>query len=549
MKNKIPALSLLLVGFFGCGPKGINQVNAPKDAAPLQITAVDLQVPSPLSRRVKNPVGHYKTLFKAAPTSVVWFMWPTAEDFARREKDFPEQVFYPKTNIPYIDKLQVVSAMVAQNSLEFNRISNEFFDIEEERNKAILKGSNLENEIKSEGQEYLKKYSCENSQTLSEIKMKEADGKNYLILNLSYVSSTGILRVSSNQVCLDGMKAEQLVCKEAKYNDLLQESMKSKATRLLKKLKDENVAGYDSYYSFDLGGKKYLCPHVSAGAYTEAHQHLENFPFSLPAKSDIPASCDEVNEGVRENCVADRQHFEESVKDKKEQLTKINTDLSGRLADAYKAGQDKYNEKLNAILSKIDIDARRQGIVVKEDYKNYIKVEPEKSAIDFNGCQAEKVPYVKLVITQFLTKENQDHEVSYESKGRSDSHGVCKKDLPDANEKGEVVTSNIDTEDPRITDVQYYIEFNTPILKFKLAEIRTVGVYETVDGVEKLKKFVEERTGRYFVLELKQNKTAFGHEFIGDVTYKEANGAVINTGMGKFMYSKNRDVDLSSFAL
>ena len=68
-----------------------------------------------------------------------------------------------------------------------------------------------------------------------------------------------------------------------------------------------------------------------------------------------------------------------------------------------------------------------------------------------------------------------------------------------------------------ITDIEYFVEKNTPILKFKIAELT-----QKLDKLSQV--IVNVPTKNYFHVMLKQNKAPFGIEYVGEFDYKNKAG-------------------------
>ena len=133
--------------------------------------------------------------------------------------------------------------------------------------------------------------------------------------------------------------------------------------------------------------------------------------------------------------------------------------------------------------------------------------------LNFLDCNGKKHPVIKISRGTVFKRTLEDGSVNNEL-----------YDFEYKSSEG----CNVD-ESATITDIKYFVEKNTPILKFKITELTQKFDQSTYE-------IVNVPTGNFFHVKLKQNQAPFGIEYVGEFDYKGKEGEVLRTGIMKWAF-------------
>ena len=184
------------------------------------------------------------------------------------------------------------------------------------------------------------------------------------------------------------------------------------------------------------------------------------------------------------------------------------------MSSEYNSLDNQSNEKLQDIIRHLDVDLDNDGIIGPKEYSNYLKVNSEKTEINFLNCNGKTVPSIKINRETVFKRKLEDGTTNHEFHDFNYVSSACELN-----------------EEATITNVNYFVEKNTPVLKFKIKELG-----QSVDA--QTKEVVNVPTGKFFHVKLKQNKAPFGIEYVGEFDYKNKAGKILRTGIMKWAFIK-----------
>ena len=175
----------------------------------------------------------------------------------------------------------------------------------------------------------------------------------------------------------------------------------------------------------------------------------------------------------------------------------------------------KSDETLQRIMGHLDVDLDNDNIVEPSEYRNYLKINSEKTKLDFLDCNGKKVPSIKISRETVFNRTLEDGQIHNE--------------LYDFDYKSSE-TCAVDSS-ATITNIKYFVEKNTPIVQFTIRELGQEVDKET-------HQIVDIPTGKFFHVKLKQNKAPFGIEYVGEFDYTDNRGNILRTGIMKWAFIK-----------
>lgn len=496
--KKLNVLTLALItAVTACGPQAPRDVKVSKDLTPLHAnvpTNVKAVAPSFVSEK--------------SPSPATWFFWPSKKDIKENgEKLVP----YLSKNLSYDKKIREISAFVSEYGKEYLDKIIEENNSKKEKNIVESELKSLETEIETLSSEMhshteeLKFLSCKEKAPLYKFKV---DGRKRLkVLKASssrvkkVINELGPLEVEKKPVDVCLPKNEIVSCKE-----ILSKKAVNKYRNYKKVFKTmaktsrygwTKTAGWDKKVNvLEIAGVKYLCPTENTFKY--AQDKKENFPYSISKKTEL--NIEEIGEKEEMLNVSI-----ESISKKLDELSNLKVVLENNLNEAnseYNSLGAQSTEILAQIMGHLDVDLDNDGNIEPEENKNFLKVNSEETSLVFEKCGDKTVPVIKIKRDISIK-----HSLTYESS----SCGL--------------------NEDATITDVKYFVEKNTPVLKFKIKELGQSVDVET-------KEIVNVPTGKFFHVKLKQNKAPFGIEYVGEFDYKNKAGKILRTGIMKWAFIK-----------
>jgi prefoldin subunit 5 len=430
---------------------------------------------------------------------------------------------YLPESLSHDKKIRHIAAFISENGkgyldkiIDQNDIKKDLNDVSKKLDLVQKRLKSLNEKVQTDRDE-LKILSCETKMVASLYKFELKRGKIRVLKAKSSKSKkeidlNGPLQVGKKEikVCLpkkedkvgcQEFSSRKIVSKQRDYQNVFKTMNKRGRYGWVK------TSGWDKKVNIlEIKGVKYLCPSKNTFKYKQ--DKIENFPYSIAKKIELePSLLDEKKEDLKSSIEKMNQEIKELPNEEKRL-----TEEKAETQENYDSLDKESNEKLQEIVKHLDVDLDNDEIIGPEEYKNYLKVNSEETKLTFKNCEGKRVPFIKIKRdTVFETKladgsfSKGFSDLTYESSG-------CER-----NEKATIV------------DVQYFVEKNTPILKFKIKELG-----QSLDKITG--EIVNLPTGKTFHVKLKQNKAPFGIEFVGEFDYTDESGKILRTGIMKWAF-------------
>ena len=497
----------VLLGIAACGPRNPGIVKAQKDSTPLHVdvpTNVVAEVPAFVTEK--------------SPSPATWFFWPSKEDM---KLNGHRLVPYLPESLSYDKKVRHIAAFISENGkgyldkiIDQNDIKKDLKDVSKKLDLVQKRVKNLEEKVMTDKEE-LKGLSCETKANLFKFKLNSRGKIKVLKAKSSRtkknIDLNGPLEVGKKEieVCLpkeanvhcEEFSSKKVVSKQRDYKKVFKTMNKGGRFGWVK------TSGWDKKVNIlEIEGVKYLCPSKNTFKYKQ--DKIENFPYSIAKKVELDSSLvDEKKEALNSSIEKMNQELKELSKEE-EGLESFLTVTQ----DNYDSLDKESNEKLQEIVKHLDVDLDNDEIIGPEEYKNYLKVNSEETKLTFKNCEGKRVPFIKIKRDTIFERKLGDGSLVKEFSGLTYESSGCER-----NEKATIV------------DVQYFVEKNTPILRFKIKELG-----QSLDSMTN--EIVNLPTGKFFHVKLKQNKAPFGIEFVGEFDYTNEFGKILRTGIMKWAF-------------
>jgi len=509
-------INLMIISFLvlvtSCGPMNPRDVHVKSDPTPLHS-----EVPKNIEASAPNFVS------EKPPSPATWFFWPSREDIkSHGDKLVP----YLPESASYEDKIREVSALISENGKIY---LDEIIALDDSKKRLALVSKDYYSlndrvkelkEAKVSKEKELDLLSCEFKAPLHKFVV---NAKNKFEVNrasnrkkLELIDRFGPLKVEEKPIDVCLPKDKVVACESFNSKKLLTRTDHRKYKKVFKTMAKRSnsrfgwikTSGWEkSVRVLEVAGVRYLCP--SENTFKYAKSDIENFPYSIKTGLNISS---------------------EVITDKKELLNQkideINTILfntEGALKgveasfNASKMDWESYdrktNETLQRIMGHLDIDLDNDNVVEPEEYGNYLKINSEQTTLKFLDCNGKKRPVIKISRGTVFKRVFED--------------GSTNNELYDFEYKSSEACNAESS--ATITDIEYFVEKNTPILKFKISELT-----QKLDKLTQV--IVNVPTKNYFHVMLKQNKAPFGIEYVGEFDYTDQKGKVLRTGIMKWAF-------------
>ncbi len=510
-KININIISLLVLA-ASCGPMSPRDVQVKSDSTPLH---------SEVSRNVEAVAPNFVS--EKSPSPATWFFWPSREDIkSHGDKLVP----YLPESATYEDKIRNVSALISENGKVY---LDEIIALDDSKKRLDLVSRNYNSlndkvkelsEMKASKEKELDLLSCEFKASLHKFivnaKNKFEVNRTSNRRNLKLIDRFGPLKVDEKPVDVCLPKDKVVACELVSSKKLLTRTDHRKYKKVFKTMAKRSNARFGwvktsgwekSVNLLEIDGVRYLCP--SENTFKYAKNEIENFPYSIQKVSNI--SLEELAD-KKELLNKEIGEVKVNLFNHENVLKEAESGLNAAKMD-WESYDKKTNETLQRIMGHLDIDLDNDNIVEPEEYGNYLKINSEQTKLNFLDCNGKKHPVIKISRGTVFKRTLEDGSVNNEL-----------YDFEYKSSEG----CNVD-ESATITDIKYFVEKNTPILKFKITELTQKFDQSTYE-------IVNVPTGNFFHVKLKQNQAPFGIEYVGEFDYKGKEGKVLRTGIMKWAF-------------